>query len=174
MRGKGCAVAIFIDQTLAHVNFYRPETITYVQLRVGAVEVVWEQPQIDARTRVSVPAVVQLAATGGTLAGMFAGACGCSVTSVSPQTWKGGTAKPVAHGRMWTGWTDDYGTHHNGLTLAEQAVLGGSATLTQIEAAKHAGAKARWNRPGGTYYPTSWLTHNLLDAVGIGRWRLGL
>jgi hypothetical protein len=158
--GKGCAVAIFDRHVLTQVFFARPETVDVASLYVGAGEIVWEQPQVDARTRVTVPAVVQLASTGGVLAGMFAGANRCRVVVAKPSAWKGSTSKPVAHGRMW-----------EKLATAEVKLLGGAATLQRIDAAKHAGAIARW-KPGEHYYG-SWTGHNLLDAVGIGMWRLG-
>lgn len=159
-RGKGCAVAVFADGALVDAFFARPETVTAQQLCVMARDVVWEQPQLDARSNAGLPAVVCLAAVGGTLAGMFAGASGCRVTAVTPAQWKGSTAKPVAHGRLWAA-----------LTPAERVRLGGSDTLARIDAAKLAGALARW-KPGEHYYG-AWLGHNLLDAVALGCWRLG-
>jgi hypothetical protein len=159
-RGKGCAVAVFLDGVLACTCFARPETVSANTLSVCAAEVVWELPQVDARTRASVPAIVQLAATGGTLAGLFAGASGGRVVAVTPTQWKGNVAKPVCHSRMWAR-----------LAFAERAVLGGDATAARIEAAKRAGALARW-APGEHYYG-SWSGHNTLDAVALGVWRLG-
>jgi hypothetical protein len=161
-RGKGCAVAVFAGQTLVRACFERPESVRPESLRVGATHVVWECPQVDARTRTSAPAVIQLAAVGGMLAGMFAGACGCHAEPVAPLAWKGSTPKPVHHGRMWAQLSDD-----------ERRVLGGADTLKQIEAAKRRGALDRWGKPGAAYYPAAWLVHNLLDAVGLGLWRLG-
>lgn len=173
-RGPGCAVALFDDTgRLVEARYARPETVSPVELLASELytdmatapqplAVVWESPQVDARTRVSTPAVVRLAAVGGVLAGLYAGANGGKVEAVTPSIWKGTAPKPVHHSRMW-----------RALTAAEQRLLGGEDTLTRIHAARRAGAKDRWGKPGGAYYPTSWWTHNLLDAVGIGLWRLG-
>jgi hypothetical protein len=160
-RGKGCAVAVLRDGRLSAVFFVRPETVAPAALRVGAIEVVWERPQVDARTRVSAPAVVRLSAVGGELAGMFAGACGCRAVPVSPQQWKGSVAKPVAHYRLW-----------QVLDPAERDVLGGDATYAVIRGAQLKGAKNRWGRDGASYYPSSFDAHNLLDAAALGLWRL--
>lgn len=159
--GRGCACAMFVDDALVAVWFDRPTDARCPAL-ARLDEVVWEIPQVDARTRVSTPHVVQLAAVGGTLAGLYAGAHGAKVVPVTPSKWKGSLPKPVCHGRIWAK-----------LTLDERAILGGAATLAKIDEAKRKGALARWAKAGGDYYPASWLTHNLLDAVGIGIWRLG-
>jgi len=161
-RGQGSAVAHFHDGRLASVWFARPETYHVHRVDAHVDEVVWERPQVDKRTRVSVPAIVRLAAEGGTLAGLYAGATGAQVVACSPSDWKGSTPKPVAHGRLWAALDD-----------RELAVLGGAPTAAAIDAAKRKGALARWARPGASYYPASFATHNLLDAVGIGMWRLG-
>ena len=171
-RGKGSAVAVFAHGRLQSVDFVRVEALspgdaaairdTLRALHVATV--VWEEPQIDTRTRASTPAVVHLAAVGGTLAGMLAGMCRevAHVVPVAPSAWKGSTPKPVAHARLW-GVLDE----------REQRLLGGEATRMTIEAAQRAGALARWAREGGSYYPGAWTMHNLLDAVGIGAWALG-
>jgi len=160
-RGKGCAVAVFCNGALIHVHFARPETISANELCVCAGDVVWECPQVDARSNASVPAIVQLAAVGGVLAGLYAGACGCRAVAVVPSAWKGSAPKPIAHGRDW-----------ERLREAERDLLGGDGTIARIDAAKRAGALDRWGKPGATYYGT-WQGHNLLDAVGLGMWRLG-
>lgn len=160
-RGRGCALAFFEGRTLTRVFFLRPEDACHEALQIGADHVVWECPQVDSRTRGSVPALVQLAAVGGTLAGMFAGSNRCDCEPVLPSTWKGSTPKPVHHARMW-----------RVLQERERELLGGSDTFDRIEAAQRKGALTRWaHRPTG-YYPASWLMHNLLDAVGIGFWSL--
>lgn len=163
-RGRGCACAHFVDGRLVSVWFARPEAVagTPAPTRANVHRVVWECPQVDKRTRGSVPAIVQLAAVGGTLAGLYAGQLAAVVEPVAPSAWKGSAPKPVAHGRMWIA-----------LTPAERTILGGDATATAIETAKRAGAKARWARDGASYYPSTFAMHNLLDAVGIGMWRLG-
>lgn len=161
-RGQGCAVAIFVDGRLACVRFERPETVALPELAVGARDVVWECPQIDARTRSATPQVLTLAATGGTLAGLYAGCNACRAVPVSPAEWKQSTPKPVHHARIWARLHDD-----------ERDLLGGEKTKERIDAAKRKGALERWAKSGALYYPPIWLTHNLLDAVGLGLWRLG-
>lgn len=161
-RGSGCAVAVFAGLSLVRVGFERPECVRPSALAVGADTVLWECPQVDARTRTSAPAVVQLAAVGGMLAGMFAGACGCPCMPISPAAWKGSVPKPVHHGRVWV-LLDD----------REQALLGGASTGVAIESAKRRGALDRWGKPGVAYYPSTWLAHNLLDAVALGLTHLG-
>jgi len=160
-RGKGSAVARFARCRLMCVCFARPETV-----RVGDLlqaddisTVVWECPQVDSRTRTSVPAIVQLAAVGGTLAGLYAGANNAVVVPVTPSQWKGTVPKPVHHWRMWMRLQDD-----------ERTLLGGAETERAIDAARRKGARDRWGKPGASYYPSSFHMHNLLDAVGIGKW----
>lgn len=160
-RGPGCAVAIFVGSRLSQAFFARPEKVRIAALK-GVLEVVWECPQVDSRSRMSVPAIVQLAAVGGTLAGMYAGACSSRAVPVSPSEWKGATPKPVHHLRLW-----------RALRVAEHDLLGGVDTELAIEAACRKGALDRWGKPGASYYPSTWWTHNLLDAVGIGLWRIG-
>lgn len=159
--GQGCAVAIFDNRALTYVGFMRPETLSPPQGVGDKAEVLWECPQVDRRTRITTPQIVKLAAIGGELAGMFAGSLGCRATPIAPSTWKGSVPKPVAHGRMWTLLTDP-----------ERTLLGGDATRIAIEKAKRKGALDRWGKEGARYYPSAWLTHNLLDAVGLGMWRL--
>lgn len=165
-RGEGCAVAIFVEGVLARAYFARPdklgEALGDMGMRVGGSAVYWECPQVDTRTRVSVPACVKLAAVGGMLAGMYAGAWGATIRAVSPSEWKGSTAKPVHHARMWR-------TLHD----TERWLLGGAATLQEIESAQRKGALDRWSRPGASYYPARWNTHNLLDAAALGLWAVG-
>ena len=94
------------------------------------------------------------------MAGMFAGANGARVHSVTPVQWKGSTPKPIMHRRMWADLDDD-----------ERAVCGGDVVEGEIIGACLAGARDRWGKPGASYYrPTG--VHDLLDAVGIGMWWL--
>lgn len=160
-RGQGCAVALFVSGVLASVRFLRPANATPDALAVCATLVVWECPQVDDRTRCSVPHVVELAAVGAELAGLFAGACGAKLERVTPSQWKGSTPKPVAHARMW-----------ERLSFAERALLGGDTTIERVHAAQRAGALERWAREGAHYYG-AWQGHNTLDAVGLGLWKLG-
>lgn len=160
-RGKGCAVAVLVDGKIAAVGFERPEAIDANALSVCATDVVWECPQLDARTRTATGSVVQLAAVGGTLAGLYAGACGCRAVAVAPSQWKGSVAKPVHHARVW-----------DALAFDERQALGGDTVRARIAEAQRAGALDRWSKPGAAYYGT-WTGHNLLDAVALGLWRVG-
>lgn len=159
--GKGCAVAEFLDARLVRVYFARAESACPPPYRVDVVA--WEIPTADARSRAKdANVLIRLAAAGASLAGVLAQATGATIEAVTPVQWKGATAKPVQHARMW-----------RSLDAIEHALLGGDATLTAIRAAQRKGALDRWGKPGGAYYPASFATHNLLDAVGIGMWRLG-
>ena len=162
-RGPGCAVAVFTNKLLVHACFTRPGPGALKALGLSTTDVVvWECPQVDSRTRAAVPAAVQLAAVGGTLAGQIAGATGCmTIVPVAPSTWKGSARKPQAHARLW-----------QELVASERAILGGPTTADRIEEAKRAGALDRWRKPGGSYYRATWHMHNILDAVGIGYWYL--
>ena len=123
--------------------------------------VVVEKPQPDSRTYSSVPTVIELSWQGALVAGLYAGASGCPIQEYMPTEWKGSVAKPIAHSRLWKILEPD-----------ERVLLGGDATLAQIERAKDRGALARW-APGRTYYPETWLMHNILDAVALGCFHLG-
>jgi len=163
VRGKGCAIAMFVNSRLVATQFLRQgKRFLAEDVPLDHVdEVIWECPQVDSRTVTSTPACVQLAAVGGTIAGLIAGAFGAQVFAVSPSDWKGSVPKPVHHKRLWDKLYPD-----------EIELLGGAETLRQINDAVLKGAGERWKRSGGDYYPRSWLTHNLLDAVGIGLWRV--
>lgn len=161
-QGPGCAIALFEKRTLVRAFFARPESLSPKDLLVvNCGEVVWEEPQVDKRTYGATPEVVHLAAVGGTLAGMFAGRNGCRALPVTPKQWKKSLRKPQAHSRLW-----------KAIFPSERALLGGYATEVAIDVAKVKGALDRWIKPGGSYYRASWRMHNLLDAVGIGLWRL--
>lgn len=162
-RGRGCACARFDgDDFLAAWWYARPDAMPPDGAWPEADTVVWECPQVDGRTRTATPQAVQLAAVGGTLAGLYAGHAGATVDPVTPSAWKGSTPKPIQHMRMW-----------EVLTPPERALLGGSATEAAIDAARRKGALDRWSKSGAAYYPHNFLMHNILDAVGIGVWWLG-
>ena len=160
VKSGGCAVAIFEHERLINARFERPEKVCLDNQCVGAAVVIWECPQCDSRSHAIAPALIALAAEGGTLAGMYAGANGCRAYATTPAKWKGSVPKPIHHARVW-----------RELDGKERALLGGSATLDRIEAAKREGALERWAKPGAFYYGT-WTGHNLLDAVALGLWRL--
>jgi hypothetical protein len=121
--------------------------------------VLWERPQVDARTRVSVPAIVDLAVEGATIAGIMAGVLGCPIQAVTPSTWKGSVPKPLHHARLI-----------QALNRSEVAILP-EGSQDRIRAAC-AAMRNRPGRPGATYYG-SWDGHNALDAAGLGAWKVG-
>lgn len=162
IRGLGCAVAVLRGSRVERAGYARPESASQESLLVAPeCTVVWECPQVDSRTHRSMAAVVQLAAVGGTLAGMYAGANAGQVIAVSPQAWKGGVPKPIVHSRVW-----------EVLDVRERALLGGAKTREAIDRAKTEGALTRWSRSGAAYYHGAAI-HNLLDAVGIGLHHVG-
>jgi hypothetical protein len=157
----GCACAWFDAGRLGDAWFERPEQ--WRDCRRIASDIIVEQPQQDGRSWAIPPAVLmRLSWDGALLAGLYAGACGARVTAVTPSAWKGSIAKPVQHRRVWSV-----------LDAVERAVLGGDAVGLAIDAACRKGALDRWGKPGVRYYPASFQTHNLLDAVAMGVLRLG-
>jgi len=165
-RSQGCACALFVGSALFSVWFERrPSSPRLLSRGDGPLvdRIIVEEPQQDERTRGIPPEVIaRLAWEGGTLGAMYAGLYGCKFFGRTPTAWKGGLQKPVHHGRLWDVLSDD-----------ERIVLGGAATLREIEAAKERGALARWKRPGVEYYRSGWTTHNLLDAAALGATELG-
>jgi len=87
---------------------------------------------------------------------------GATLIEVTPSAWKGTEPKPQHHARLW-----------EVLTPEERAILGGMATARAIADAVRKGALSRWGKPGASYYPRSFTTHNLLDAAALGCWHLG-
>lgn len=167
-RSQGCACALFFGDVLVSTWFERrpssPRSLSRGDIHAHQMDrVVVEEPQQDERTRGIPPDVIaKLAWEGGTLGAMYAGHFGCEFFGRTPTAWKGGLQKPVHHGRLWDVLSD-----------AERALLGGGATLHEIEAAKERGALARWKRPGVEYYRSGWTMHNLLDAAALGATELG-
>lgn len=166
--GKGCACALYLDDHLDSHWFERPEDFcvrgiaSHLPHSTRLDVVLWEKPQGDARTWHIPPAVmIELTAAGASLAGLYAGAAGAKLITQTPTQSKGSNPKPICHARLW-----------EALTPQERSTLGGDATWAQIDAACERGALARW-APGKTYYPASWLTHNILDAVALGAKYLG-
>jgi hypothetical protein len=158
--GQGCALAHYDHARLRAVWFERPESRA-LRAIAGVTRVIWECPQVDSRTRVSTPQIVQLAAVGASLAGLYAGSLGAGLEAIEPRSWKGAQPKPAQHLRLWSA-----------LSYAERAVLGGDDTHALIMAAARKGAMDRWSHSGASYYG-SHAEHNLLDAAGIGLWACG-
>lgn len=159
--GDGCACAWFDHGHLRDAWFERPEQWRAPRHPCSLMLV--EQPQQDGRSWSIPPAVLmRLSWDGALLAGLYAGACGARVEAATPNAWKGSIAKPVQHKRIWSV-----------LDADERAVLGGDATGRAIDTACRKGALDRWGKPGVKYYPTSFKTHNLLDAAAMGVLKLG-
>jgi hypothetical protein len=164
--GKGCACAFFRDGAMHEHWFERPENWTVSKAYAYALQihtVLWEKPQCDGRTyAVGHATMIELTAAGASLAGLYAGAFGAQLVALTPSASKGSVPKPVCHRRLW----------QDKLTADERLLLGGDATWRQIDLACEKGALARW-KPGVSYYPGTWLTHNILDAVALGCGYLG-
>jgi hypothetical protein len=164
-----CACAAFVDARLAHVWFERPCDAASLT-EIAFDEIIVERPALQGdRTRAARPQdLMALAWEGAMLAGMFAGRDGAAMISRpandtrDERGWKGSEPKPVQHARLWAV-----------LDAAERDVLGGSKTERIILAARERGALNRWSRPGASYYPRAFVTHNLLDAVALGATYLG-
>jgi len=166
-KSGGCACAIAERGMLARVWFERAENFSLMgcgSIDADALEhVIVEQPQQDARSWGIPPAVlIKLAWEGASLAGLYAGASGALLHSPTVSEWKGSEKKPPQHKRMWAI-----------LSPAERAVLGGAKTLAAIEAACEKGAMCRWKLPSDELYPSTFKTHNLLDAAALLMTALG-
>ncbi len=163
-RGNGNALALTLDGHLIDTWYERSCTDRAGSHTSVLEAVVIEQPQQDGRSWAVPPAVlIKLAWEGMRLAGTYAGLYQARLYDPTVNEWKGSEAKSVQHARMWAG-----------LTAAERAVLGGDATWRQIEAAREKGALKRWAPHPTAYYPAKFLTHNLLDAVCLNKWHLGV
>jgi len=169
-KGEGCACAFFTSTgRLESVEFRRAENVR-VSPCLGLYDVIiWERPQHRARDKkfacVPPETLIALAVAGATLAGLYAGAYGAAIVEVHPSEWKGSLPKPVQHKALWDRLTD-----------AERANFatgdGRSNIAATIIGAIERGARDRWAKDGASYYPRGFTAHNLLDAVGIGKWYL--
>jgi hypothetical protein len=156
----GCACARFFHNELIHAWFVRPEELCADDIPLGVIDtVLWERPVHRVRdeqySHLPVGVLLELTAVGASLAGMYA-AGRCPIVAMKPHEWKRSRHKPPHHKALW-----------RILTPSERAVLGGASTWAIIEAACRKGALARW-KPGVNYYPSTFVTHNLLDAVALG------
>jgi hypothetical protein len=164
-KSGGCAVARGFNGKLTAVGFVRANAVSPrdLDLWAEADHVVVEQPQQDGRSDGIPPAtLMRLAWAGALLAGWIAGSQGAALHEPTPREWKGSEAKPAMHARLW-----------EILSPAEREVLGGDETGRQIEAACERGAMCRWSKPGAELYPSTFTTHNLLDAAAILMWAYG-
>lgn len=161
-KSGGCAVAHGEEGQLERVWFQ--SVIPPVSSRsIGIDHVIVEQPQQDGRSDGIPPVVlIKLSWAGAVLAGVYAGANAAKLHEPTPREWKGSEAKPAMHYRLWDILSND-----------EQDVLGGHATGLAIEAACERGAMCRWSKPGAELYPSTFTTHNLLDAAAILMWAYG-
>jgi hypothetical protein len=162
VKSGGCAVACGWGGTLVGVAFQPGLPVDTVMRQVHHVIV--EQPQQDGRSDGVPPAtLIKLAWAGARLAGFYVGmwpaAC---LHEPTPREWKGSEAKPAMHMRMW-----------EALTFSEREVLGGARTAKAIDDACERGALCRWSKPGAALYPSTFKTHNLLDAAAILMWAYG-
>jgi hypothetical protein len=170
-KSGGCACAWFEGDNLLRATwFMRPEHFWGSQAAkqpplFGSDEwfgaIVWERPVHRVRDEqyshaVPVETLLELTSVGSGLAHLYAGALGAEIKELRPHEWKHSRHKPPHHKALW-----------RILTEAERAILGGDATYAVIEAACRKGALARW-KPGVSYYPSTFITHNLLDAVALG------
>ncbi len=162
--GDGNACALGIHGKLSRVWYegsddWRPSNAARGEL----AHVIIEQPQQDGRSWAVPPAVlIRLAWEGASLAGLYAGASGAKLQCPSVSAWKGSEAKPAMHRRLW-----------KALEPSERVVLGGERVGAAILKACEAGALCRWKKAGADLYPSSFKTHNLLDAAALLLWALG-
>lgn len=157
--GDGPACAYSVDGRITNVRFsFRPPG-----LNVTAIVV--EQWQFRGTQDVPVASRMITMLTAGLLAAGHAlgqAAVSCNVVLYTPNQWKGEIPKPIHHVRIW-----------GRLSPLERRLLGGLATERAIEAAVEKGARNRWGKRGVKYYPDSFVTHNLLDAVGLNLFHTG-
>ena len=162
-KSGGCACAQSSSGVLVEVRFERAGAFAHSCASLVLDDVIVEQPQQDARSWGVPPAVlIKLAWEGASLAALYAGASGAVLHCPTVSEWKGGEQKPAHHARLWAV-----------LSEAERRVLGGAATYAVIVAACQKGALCRWKLPSDQLYPSTFKTHNLLDAAALLMWALG-
>ena len=161
--GSGCAVAVGVGGLLDAVYFEHARDWLFDIEHPKATHVIVEQPQQDARSAGVPPAIlIKLAWEGAKLAGLYAGDADVTLDDPTVTEWKGSEAKPAMHKRLW-----------RVLSQGERAALGGAKTERAIEAACEKGALCRWSKPGAELYPSTFKTHNLLDAASLLLWAYG-
>jgi hypothetical protein len=161
-KSGGCACAAAFNGRMNSAWFERASEFRSEEAS-GFAHVIVEQPQQDARSWGVPPAVlIKLAWEGAALAGLYAGASGAQLHTPTVSEWKGGEKKPAHHARLWAVLSD-----------AERRVLGGEKTYAVIKAACQKGALCRWKLPSDELYPSTFKTHNLLDAAALLMWALG-
>jgi len=124
---------------------------------VQITQVVIERPQYDKRSeRARIQDLIGLAWDGA----IFAASFGAPVRWYTPNQWKQSEHKPSQHAALWATFTP------------EEKALFPADSFAIISDALERGARSRW-KPGTFDYPERFLTHNLLDAVALGRHHLG-
>jgi hypothetical protein len=160
--GPGCACALIDGDGVATYAWYNRSHGPLYLPCTSCAYVVWECPEIRPREDCSpgkANTLIALAAEGAALAARYASETDARVVSATPHKWKGSVPKPIHHARLIEQLAD-----------SEIALVGGpSEVRKRIKAACEKGALARWKREGAYYYG-SWTGHNLLDAIGIGKW----
>ncbi len=152
---KACACARFDPAGLTCVEFMTAPWAGHLE---RPDHVIVERPEQDGRSFSARPKDLMALAWAGAA---LAYSVGAPVTEYTPSEWKGQVPKPVQHMRLWLR-----------LTAPERALLGGPATEAVIHAAARKGGLEKWSKPGAAYYPRSFITHNLLDAVALGRFHI--
>lgn len=163
-KGPGCACALFQSGSLDLCWYERASIHPRAKLAAPAmvdcvVDIVrWEMPQADGRGA-NGDTLIQLASEGRGLATQLAMSCGGTIAAVTPAEWKGAARKPQHHRRVWLALTED-----ERLCVDDHP----DRVWKVIEKTCEKGALDRWKKPGVQYYPKSFVTHNMLDAVAIG------
>lgn len=142
----------------------RPPFSPVARRIVVPTEVVVEQPEYQGERsdKAKTQTLLALAWHGAMLAGQFAGRDQAPTYTYPVSKWKGSIAKPMHHHALW-----------GVLAQAEQRLLGGMTTKRAIDKACEKGALDRWRKEGVRYYPRTFETHNLLDAVALGMHHVG-
>lgn len=173
---KKCSAAVFQGPTLAGCVLVAVfEQITVEQVWDTNVVVV-ERPQQDQRSRAVPPAVLMdLAWQAALVVGGFA-ALGARVVELYPNDWKAGVR---ADGRFVSGLQK--AIHHanmieTGALTADEMnrIWGGAPIHREVFEARRKGALCRWKPHANGHYPTKSRLPDVLDAIGIGKYHLGI
>ncbi len=153
---KGCGVAVFYDGRLGECEFIegtraeiveRGDTVASMRSPMQGISVVLEKPVVyDRKNWEGDPNdLIEITITGALLASaMHIGGFEYEFEAVTPQQWKGQTPKEIMNKRVWKFLHDSDAPDHGELSAA---------------------LYGRRHTTGGKW-------HNVLDAIGIGLWRL--
>jgi hypothetical protein len=158
--GGGCAIALLDSSgVLVDTTFLRPDlaSIRKWAHACSCCMVAIEKPQADARTT-DARIIIELAWQGAIVGAALAMVTHAALAEVAITDWKGSRHKPQHHYAVW-----------QGLAPEEREVLGGDRTARAILTACERGAACRWDPKRAPWYPKSFATHNILDAVGIAK-----